>query len=172
MGRWCAANTWDWPPQPSTDTRAVQQVQHCATDRPHLHSADKGGAQADQMDAAAADTLLVNTSDLQFNKDVSTAPSSGAPLPPVNSPTSDQGGLLALVLHPEYACRKSATYVARQLCCILIQKTGPAACRIRASRTIGRLARRGAWQPTMLRFTTRVCLGLQWATTSRCHTPA
>jgi hypothetical protein len=57
---------------------------------------DKPGAQPGQPSAPAAESLLVSTSQLQFNKDGgAAAPDCIVSWPPGNSPTSDQGGLLA-----------------------------------------------------------------------------
>ena len=74
----------------------MRQVhQREAGERPLAVGADKPGAQPGQPNAPAAESLLVSTSQLQFNKDSGAAAADCiVAWPPGNSPTSDQGGLL------------------------------------------------------------------------------
>jgi hypothetical protein len=54
--------------------------------------------------------------------------------------------------------------------CVCLQRTGPAACRSRASRTTVRLVRLALLRRLItLRPTAQVSRALQWATTSRWH---
>lgn len=79
-------------------TAPMRQVHQRETSEPRLAiGADRPGAQPGQPNAPAAESLLVSTSQLQFNKDSgAAAPDCVVSWPPGNSPTSDQGGLLAV----------------------------------------------------------------------------
>ena len=74
---------------------SMRQVHQREADERHLAvGADKPGAQPGQPNAPAAESLLVSTSQLQFNKDTgAAAPDCVVSWPPGNSPTSDQGGV-------------------------------------------------------------------------------
>ena len=76
----------------------MRQVHQREAGEPHLAiGADKPGAQPGQPNAPAAESLLVSTSQLQFNKDTgAAAPDCVVSWPPGNSPTSDQGGVLSV----------------------------------------------------------------------------